>query len=173
MPCYVVGVARRDHGGGESLTQQLAASRREVARLRDENADLKLVIVEMQKALDASNADVARYRALHDASVSNRPERVPSDAQAAALEDVLRELDAVLVQAPAANDSGEGHDEEEPAPPASDPPARKRDKHGRGRVDRASLPTRTVLVDPPEVVAADGVGFVLVGSEVGVPRTTS
>ena len=160
-----------------SLTGQLAASRREVARLLAENAELKTLLVEVQRALDAAQGDVARYRDLYEAGRPNCPERVPSAEQDAALEDVLRSLGATLVPSTAAaNDAADGAEAEAPsapedgesaAPPGAPPTARKkkRDDHGRAAIDRSRLPTHTVFVDPPEVLAAHGVGFTLVGAD--------
>jgi len=45
------------------------------------------------------------------------------------------------------------------------PRKRKRDEHGRRRLDLTSLPIERVVIDPDHVVAAGGVGFETIGEE--------
>jgi transposase len=145
----------------------------EVVRLTAENAELKTLLAEQQKALDVADADLARYRLLVEQQRFNRPERVSSVEQQLVLEGML----AALTATPAVNDS--------PAtePAASGPAAgaapspggapsdnsdgkeRRRSRHGRRPLDISLLPVELVIIDPPEVVAAGGVGFTLVGEE--------
>jgi hypothetical protein len=50
--------------------------RAESARLRAENDELKGMLAEVQKALDAAKGDVERYRALYEQSRPRCPKRV-------------------------------------------------------------------------------------------------
>src|ERR1035438_4720202 len=58
-------------------------------RVGAENAELKSLLAEQQKALDAAEADVARYRALFEQQRPNWPERVASKEQQLVLEGLL------------------------------------------------------------------------------------
>ena len=101
--CYATSVARSADGRKDSATE-LVVAHREIARLVAENADLKTLLVEMQRALDASRADLARYRDLYEESRPNRPEHVPGEEQAAALAAALQDLDVTLLPSVAEND---------------------------------------------------------------------
>lgn len=159
---------RATRGGAE-----LAASRIEVARLGVENAELKAVLGEVQKALDAANADVARYRELYEKGLPNRPERVASSEQQLVFEGLLESLEIDL---PAAvNDAGPAENDAVAAPTgeavlpskAGNSPANDKSNrpHGRRRLDLSNLPVETVVLDPPEVLAVGGEGYTLVGAE--------
>jgi transposase len=172
----------RKSAATNTVTEQLAASRRVIADLQAENAELKTLLVEMGRALDAAQSDVARYRALCEQSRPNCPERVPSAEQKSALADVLSDLGESFRPTTAANDPTIGAEAcNEPAPPQDDAeplvPRGDREKsgdkdrektggsHGRTPLGSSKLPVRCVIVDPPEVLATGGVGFTLVGSE--------
>ncbi|MGA7124289.1 MAG: IS66 family transposase [Polyangiaceae bacterium] len=146
-------------------TAREAALAAEVQRLGAENAELKSLLAEQQKALDAAEADVARYRALFEQQRPNWPERVASKEQQLVLEGLLEAFAMPL--APAANDQAEKPPEKEP--PAGAPDARDqkpaRSGHGRRPLDLTALPVEMVVCDPPEVVAAGGVGYTLIGSD--------
>ena len=138
----------------------------EVARMGVENAELKLLLAEQQKALDAAEADVARYRALFEAQRPNRPERVASQEQQLVLEGLLEAFATRL--APANDETERKPDEAPPVRPSEgdgrdDKPARS--GHGRRQLDLSAMPVETVFCDPPEVVAAGGVGYTLIGTE--------
>ena len=175
----------RKRAATTTVTAQLAAARRVVADLRAENTELKTLLVEMHRALEAAQSDVARYRALYEQSRPNCPERVPSVEQTAALDAVLCELGDPFRPTTPANDAAtdEATHETAPTAPAQDDsephngrgacdgekPREKREKgegrHGRAGLDTSKLPVRSVFVEPPEVLAAGGVGFTRVGSE--------
>lgn len=169
--CYATSVARSADGRKDSATE-LVVAHREIARLVAENADLKTLLVEMQRALDASRADLARYRDLYEESRPNRPEHVPGEEQAAALAAALQDLDVTLLPSVAENDDAADAAGASHGPDGSDEPTssgdgrtRKRHKHGRARIDASKLLVHAVFVDPPEVVAAGGAGFALVSTE--------
>ena len=149
----------------ESTAREIALAA-EVARMGVENAELKLLLAEQQKALDAAEADVARYRALFEAQRPNRPERVASQEQQLVLEGLL---EAFATRLAPANDEAES--KPETAPPARPSEGDGRDGkparsgHGRRQLDLSMMPVETVFCDPPEVVAAGGVGYTLIGSE--------
>ena len=90
---------------GPETTAREAALAAEVQRLGAENAELKSLLAEQQKALDAAEADVARYRALFEQQRPNWPERVASKEQQLVLEGLLEAFAMPL--APAANDQAE------------------------------------------------------------------
>lgn len=152
---------------GPETTAREAALAAEVQRLGAENAELKSLLAEQQKALDAAEADVARYRALFEQQRPNWPERVASKEQQLVLEGLLEAFAMPL--APAANDQAEKPPEKEP--PAGAPDGHAGDQkparsgHGRRPLDLTALPVETVVCDPPEVVAAGGVGYTLIGSD--------
>jgi len=170
----------------DGLEAELAASRTELRRLREENRELKAIVAEVQKALDAAEADVARYRALFEAGRPNVPERVASKEQQLALAGVIESLAAVQQATTAENDTSAKPREDEAAatgnavaqttsgppkpPPRPNKPRKNskpllRDRHGRRKLDLSSLPERREVLDPPEVLASSGVGFRLVGEE--------
>ena len=154
----------------ESLEAELLASSAEVGRLLAENAELKVVLGEVQKALDAANADIVRCRDPYEKGRPNCPERVASSEQQLVLEGLLESLAFDL---PAVgNDTSPTDGDAEP--PATEPPAAgdasppnlpSGRQHGRRRVDLTNLPVETVVFEPPEVTAVGGVGFTLVGAE--------
>jgi hypothetical protein len=166
-----------------TLQAKLTAARAEVNRLRDENAQLKAIIAEVQKALEAAEADLARYRDRYEEGRPNVPERVPSSDQQLALDGILESLGAELLSpgndadnastqdgaSPVGRDSSAptaGASPEAPAVPPKQPSKKRSDGHGRRNLLRFKLlPVDTVVLDPPEVLAVGGVGFKLVSSE--------
>lgn len=163
----------------ETLEAKLAASNGQVERLLADNAELTRMLAEVHRELDAAQADVARLRALHEKSIPNCPERVASAEQQAALDAVLESL---AFKAVVDNDPDPADDADKPTatadpppvalPPTTDPDARpaktppaRRSGGGRRRLDLTSLPVKTIVIDPPEVTLAGGVGYVLVGEE--------
>jgi transposase len=144
-----------------------AALAAEVERLGGENAELKTLLAEQQKALDAAEADVARYRALFEQQRPHQPERVASVEQQLVLDGLLEAFAAR--PAPANDEAAEPTDNVPPpgGPSPGDGPGDRpvRSGHGRRPLDLTALPLQTVVCDPPEVQAAQGVGYTLVGSE--------
>jgi transposase len=172
----------------ESAALKAAVARAgELTRLRKENAELKAVVAEVQKALDAAEADLRRYRDLYEERRPNVPEHVAASDQERALDDVLKDL-GVELRSPE-NDTGgtsgqadvdcpedgsppsaPGASPDEPAAPPKRPRKTPRvapagGGHGRRNLNASSLPDETVVLDPREVLAARGVGFRLVGAE--------
>lgn len=110
-------------------------------------------------------ADLDRLRAEQDRARPNRPERAPESEMELAFERVI----ATFGEPPAANDASATGSEGAPAPASKDPekrpPSKRRHRHGRRRLDLTALPVVAIPVDPDEVRAAGGVGFVRVGDE--------
>jgi hypothetical protein len=84
-----------------------------------ENAELKSLLAEQQNALEAAEADGARYRALFEQQRPNGPERVASKERQPVLEGLL---EAFATPRASANDPAE-------KPPEKEPPASAPDGH--------------------------------------------
>lgn len=164
---------------GAKLRSDLDDARVEIARLRDENAALKLMLVEIQRALEAAEGDVARYRAAVESLRPNAPERVPSSAQQLVFESLLASFGEPVpandasptLPEPAAPDAaptpanpGTPADVDRPGSDPSAPPPRPK-RGGRRRLDLSDLPVEIITITPAEVVAANGEGYTLVGAE--------
>jgi hypothetical protein len=154
----------------ERREAELSVLRREVDRLLADNESLRAMLVEQQRLLDATEADLARYRAMWEQSRPHQPERVAGVEQQLVLAGLL---EALATSLPAANDDASADAPADPAStdsPAPPPPPDKSHKpghtgHGRRPLDITDLPVETIFVDPPEVTAAGGVGYTLVGAE--------
>ena len=137
----------------------------EVFALGDELAEA-LKLVELQKA------DLDRYeKAIQDAR-PNQPECTPVEQLQLAWSRILG-FEAQAAQA--ANDDGTRAESASDALEGMPPPGqgrgdesrkRRRHPHGRrGAIDLNRLPAKEMVIDPPEVLAAGGVGFRCVGEE--------
>ncbi len=169
--------AKREDAKG--LRRELTAAVSEVAALRAENAELKLLLVESQKALEAAESDVERYRQLIERARPNEPEHVPTRTQQLILEGLeeafaTRHPDNDASSASGANDDAAAQPEpsvEAPhAPtPAADPaatPERRRPGHGRRNLSLAGLTKREILLPPAEVTADNAAEFRYVKDEI-------
>ena len=153
----------------ERREAELSALRREVARLLADNESLRAMLVEQQRLLDAMEADLARYRVLWEQSRPHQPERVAGVEQQLVLAGLLQALatpvaaanDAAAAEAPAAPASADSSGSSPTPDPSHKPPT----GHGRRPLDITNLPVETIVLDPPEVTAAGGVGYTLVGAE--------
>jgi len=158
----------------EALRAELDVALRRVAELEAEAEVLRGQLREVLKVVDLQKADLDRLRAEQERSRPNRPERAPSNEMQLALERVV----ATFGDAPAANDAPSPELPPTPdttAPSASSTectepkggkPYKKRDPHGRRRLDLANLPVEVIKVDPDEVRATGGQGFKHIGDEV-------
>jgi transposase len=129
-----------------------------------EIATLRAQLGEAMKLIELQRADIERYKQEYERVRPNHPERVPQDQLQLAFEELL------VAYGPPANDAGAAPPAELPgggdAPAAPGPKKKKRHQHGRRRLDLSTLPVELVKIDPPEVLAAGGVGFERIGEEV-------
>jgi transposase len=139
--------------------------------LRAANAELKAQLAELDALCTLQQGDLARLKVeqQRDQPPPNKPEHMPAETLQLAFAAVVETLGA-----PAANDAeaesvANSSDPASPPPPANgrnsgkDP--KKKRGHGRRGLDTAGLPIVEHVVDPPEVVAAAGEGYVKIGVE--------
>ncbi|HEY2732703.1 MAG TPA: transposase, partial [Polyangiales bacterium] len=141
----------------DELRQMLATALAEIATLRAQ-------LAEAMKHIELQRADIERYKEAYEQVRPNHPERVPQDQLQLAFEELL------VTYGPPANDTAIVPSD---ASSDGDIPAgekkrkkKKRHAHGRRRLDLSTLPVELVKIEPPEVLAAGGVGFVRIGEEV-------
>jgi transposase len=134
---------------------------RERADLAEEAAERAQVqLREALKLIDLQRADLERYRVAYERIQPNTPERVPTNQLQLAFERVLLALQDCSA-AEAANQAPR------PSPSQDEEEKGKRGAaHGRRRLDLTNLPVERVEIDPEEVVAVGGEGFVRIGEEV-------
>ncbi len=169
--------AKREEAKG--LRRALTAAASEIAALRAENADLKLLLVETQKALETAESDVERYRRLIERARPNEPEHVPARTQQLILEGLEEAFATRRPDNDASAASGASDDaaaqvapsvEAANAPaPAAEPgttPARPRPGHGRRNLSFTGLTMREILLPPAEVTADNAVEFRYVKDEI-------
>lgn len=138
----------------------------EITALRDE-------LAEALKLTEQQQFDLNRYKKAIESSRPNCPERTDEDALQLGWTHVLKELaaeasegapspilEALQEMTPpgAANDNG--NDETQ-----GQGKKRRRDPHGRRNFDLSKLPKQLIELDPPEVLAAGGIGYRLIGEE--------
>ncbi len=148
------------------------ALRRLLVEREDENAAMARRVLALEgdlreagKLIEAQQADLDRYKAELDRQRPNCPERVPEDQLQLAFARVIETLgQGLAVEADRANDNAESESQD-----AADPDRRRKKRrhaHGRRPLDTSNLPTKTLELDPEEVLAAGGNGYRLVGQEV-------
>jgi transposase len=144
----------------------------ELAKLRAANEELKAELAELDALCTLQQGDLSRLKA------EGRRELPQNEREHVAAETLQLAFAAVVKTfgGPAANDADEGAAPPE-APPGNEPPpppnpnnkGRKNKKpkgdHGRRVLELAGLPIVEHVVDPPEVVAAGGEGYVKIGVE--------
>jgi len=146
----------------------------ELAALRAANEELKAQLAELDALCTLQQADLARLKA------EARRELPPNVREHVAAETLQLAFAAVVKTfgGPAANDAGDGAappeapQGDETPPPSPNPNSGKggkntkpNDGHGRRAVALEGLPIVEHIVDPPEVVAAGGEGYVKIGVE--------
>lgn len=140
----------------DELREKLDAAFAEIATLRAQ-------LVEAMKLIELQRADIERYKDAYEQVRPNHPERVPQAELQLAFEELL------VTYGPPANDAtdvpGEAASDGE-TPGDQKKKKKKRHAHGRRRLDLSALPVELVKIEPPEVLAADGAGFVRIGEEV-------
>jgi transposase len=156
------------------MRAKLDAALGRVGEVEAEKDALRAQLREVLKHDELQTADLERYRDLYERNRPNCPERVAADELQLAFEEVLATYD----DAPAANDATP------PAPPnnktsalSSTPPlpstagptgdaGKRRHAHGRRRLDLTRLPVERVVVEPDDVKASGGEGFIRIGEEI-------
>lgn len=148
----------------EKLRAELALAQ-ELLRTREgEIAELRNQLHETMKLVELQRADLDRYREANEKAQPNRPERVAEDQLQLAFERVLASLGdtpaAKALEAAGLADQEKNTSEEPPKK------RKKRDPHGRRRLDLTNLPVERIEIDPDDVIAAQGAGFVRIGEEI-------
>jgi len=178
----VGGDTKRNEARNEAkdLRRELTAAASEIAALRAENAELKLMLVESQKALEAAESDVARYRQVIERARPNEPEHVPTTTQQLLLEGLEKAFATRVPDNDASSANGTGDDAaaqlaptveapDAPAPagdPVDPPPERPRRGHGRRNLSLTGLTMREILLKPADVTADNAAEFRYVKDEV-------
>ncbi len=142
------------------LTAELAAVRGRIKQVEAEAETLRAQLGEAMRLVELQKADLDRYRAAYERFQPNKPERVPANQLQLAFERLLLAFkDTPEAQALRASEAAA--QKEAPQPERS----KKRHPHGRRRLDMTDLPVERVQIDPDEVVAVGGKGFVKIGEE--------
>lgn len=150
------------------LRRALDEARASIAMLESELADAR----EALKLSELQRADLERYRQAYESSRPNQPERAPKDQLQLAFLRVLEHVASEEVANDVAeSDSDEAADTHTDADDSARPTDRKRKKkkrhaHGRRKLNLTGLPVVEHRVDPEEVEAAGGEGWVRIGEEV-------
>ena len=146
--------------------ESCASKATEVAKLQAANDELKSLLRELDKLCTLQAADLERFRVACQKLKQNEPEHAPREQLQLVFEQVLASLAKPANDVPGHEAAApDGEPQAEPAQPEA-PPKKKHAGHGRrGGVDFAKLHVEQVAVDPPEVVAAGGVGYVRIGEE--------
>lgn len=163
------------------MREEAAGACARVVELETQVSGLEAQLHEAIKVGELQKAELERYRRVVEANRPNHPERVPASHLQLAFDRVMETLGCDistlgLGESPANDDPSQ--DENEPAPPADPSGAstgdgkgpeverKKRHSHGRRRLDLSKLPVVEQCIEPPEVIAAGGNGYILIGQEV-------
>jgi len=166
----------------EEMRAALEAARQRIAELEAEADTLRAQLREVVKHDELQRADIERYRDAYERNRPNCPERVPAPELQLVFEQVLSTYGdaAVANDATTADRSSEpsgsasGADDAAPTragttaetPASNEAPDKRRHPHGRRRLDLTKLPVERVAIEPAEVKATGGKGFVRIGEEV-------
>lgn len=148
------------------------ALRTELGLLRDENAglntrgeELRAQLHELAKLVELQRADLERYRQATASFTRNPSERVDEDQLQLAFERVLASV-ANEIQKRALQPASQEPDDDAAPTPAKRRRKKKRHAHGCRDLCLENLPVDEIVIEPPEVVAAGGKGFVRIGQEI-------
>jgi transposase len=152
----------------------LADAHRRIEALQAETATLQTQLREIAKSEALLRKDVERLTDLYAHTRPNCPERTPRDEAQLAFERVVETFGDTAANDAAKDDTADaGTSSQEPLagapntkPETKEPKIKRRHRHGRRRLDLTRLPVEHVAIDPPEVAAAGGEGFVRIGEEV-------
>lgn len=138
---------------------ELASERARSAALAKELEETRQQRNEALKLIELQKADLARYKqVVHGQPQPNQPERAPEEQMQLAFARVLAAItDKKLVeQLQAAEEQAKANTAKTKEP---------RVGHGRRNLDLTNLPVIEECITPPEVLAANGVGWELIGRE--------
>ncbi len=166
----------------EEMQTALEAAHRRVAELEAEVDTLRGQLREVIKHDELQRADLERYRDEYERNRPNCPERVPVPELQLVFEQVLStygdaavandaesagkpsEPDGVASKAGDVAPAGAGKTAE--TPDGDKAPDKRRHPHGRRRLDLTKLPVERIEIQPAEVQATGGEGFIKIGEEV-------
>jgi transposase len=156
------------------LRAELDVAHHRIAELTAQAEKLRGELREALKLVDLQKADLDRLREEQERSRPNRPERAPESEMQLAFERVVATFGdgTPANDAPAAEQPNRSGDAATPASsdntqkPSDNKPPKRRDPHGRRRLDLACLPVETIEIDPDEVRAAGGEGFKHIDDEI-------
>lgn len=146
----------------------------ELAKLRSENDELRKQLRELDKLCTLQEADLERFQAACKKLQPNRPEHASKEQLQLVFAEVVASFaapgnDDGALDTDVADVAAAPADETTPAgtPPAVPPKRTKKPGHGRRNAEAlAHLPVEEIVVDPPEVIAAGGEGYIRIGQEV-------
>lgn len=149
--------------------------RAELAAARAENDELKKQLRELNNLCTSLEGDVERFERACQKLQPNRPEHASREQLQLVFAEVLAsfpandagaaaEEDAPADAPPTADDDG-ASSAPPAAPPAAQPPKKNPSGGRRNTEDFAHLPVEVIVVDPPEVTACGGEGYVRIGQE--------
>jgi transposase len=156
------------------LRAELDVARCRIVELTAEAEKLRGELREALKVVDLQKADLDRLREEQERSRPNRPERASANEMQLALERVVATFGdgAPANDAPAAEQPNKSDDavapasSDRPPEPKDSKPGKRRDPHGRRRLDLTRLPVEVIEIDPDEVRAAGGAGFKHIDDEI-------
>ena len=143
------------------------------AELKKERDGQLAQLAELNKLVELQAADLDRHRAEAEANTPNQPERVPQNQLQLAFEEVLAAIENVdtrraledAVRRDESDDSNESAANDEPDKKADANTRKPKGSGGRRKLDLSTLDVERVVIDPDEVVACNGEGFELIGTE--------
>lgn len=149
------------------LIADLDAAELRATQLEVENDVLGQELAEALKLIELQKADLDRFEAVFkERRPPNCPERAPEGQLQLAMARVLAEHGEGLdVDDTGSDDNGTDSPTSETSSGRPSGGRRNRHEHGRRRLDMTGLPVQEVTYDPPEVIAANGVGYRLIGAE--------
>jgi hypothetical protein len=136
-----------------------------IVELEAEATALKAELEEVLVQCELQRADLERYKKAVESAEPHRPERTVDEQLQLAWERILisyadNQQDG---SAPAADEALAAMSP--PGSPRDEGRVRTRDPHGRRDINLQKMPLKLVEIDPPEVLAAGGEGFRLMGVE--------
>lgn len=141
---------------------RLEAARHRIVELEAAVAALRVQLREVVKHDELQRQDLDRLREEHERTRPNCPERVPGGEAQLAFTRILETFGDVVAAKDEVRTSGASTSE---SPGKKGDQQKRRHRHGRRRLDLTNLPVETVPIDPPEVKATGGAGFIRIGQE--------
>lgn len=128
-------------------------------------------LAELNKLVELQEADLKRYRAEAESNTPNQPERVPKNQLQLAFEEVLASIqdsaERKALEDAVANNEADGGANTSSNDSATEGQSKNKKKGsgGRRKLELSKLDVERVVIDPDEVVACNGEGFELLGTE--------